>query len=371
MKRKLPIIFWIFLLAAMLASGVICFIFALKTSNQAGVKALVGFLCGVIFAPILHELGHALFAKNAKMQIVYLKCFIFQWLRKGGKLRFSFASPFSSDQTQIVPKSSGNMQKRFLFFTLGGLILEGAFLLCMLVLSLVFTLCFSKNYFFWGTVPYLAYLFFLNAVPMEYASGKTDALIAKNLKKGASVEKATCTALEIQGKLFEGQTFAQIDGDLYNSFPVLCEEEPMFAMILHLKYRKYLEENELEKAAECLNRLLSSQEYLPQAELEKYAAELVYMHSVFGNRLLAQDSAKYCEDYLKSEEVAAKRALAAYCLAFGKYDAVMPLLTQARALLAKESILGLAKSEEKLLLQLEQSLEQSLEKSLEECEENA
>ena len=96
---------------------------------------------------------------------------------------------------------------------------------------------------------------------------------------------------------------------------------------------------------------------------EKYAAELVYMHSVFGNRSLAQDSAKYCENYLKSEEVAAKRALASYCLAFGKFDAVMPLIRQARELLEKENILGLAKSEEKLLLQLE--------KTLEECEKNA
>ena len=349
MKKKGAMIYAIGLLLLMLIGSIATFVFAWKTGTDDCVKAIVGFLCGVVIAPIVHELGHVVLAKLNAMEIVFVKCFCLQWLRKNGKLRFSFASPFADDQTQVIPKKGGDIQKRFVFYSLGGLITEGVFFLAVTVVAVIFTCVWQTDFFFWGLVPYSAYLFLLNVLPLEYASGKTDALVYKNIRKKADVESAMLTAMEIQGRLYAGETFSQIDEKLYNAFPVLCEDEPTFALILDLKYRRALDEHNLEKAAEYINRLASIQEYLPTEKVQMVAGELVYLHSLNGNQENAQECSKYCEEYLKSEEVAAKRALAAYCQAFGKSEAVAPLLEQAKTLLGKERIRGLAKSEEKLL----------------------
>ena len=68
-------------------------------------QALIGLLLGVIFAPIIHELGHVTFASMVQLDCVYIKCFCFKIYIKDGKKRFGFASPFLSDQTQVLTKS--------------------------------------------------------------------------------------------------------------------------------------------------------------------------------------------------------------------------------------------------------------------------
>ena len=93
----------------------------------------------------------------------------------------------------------------------------------------------------WGMVPYAAYLFLLNLPPVEYASGKTDTLVYLGLKKGYDGEKNMLSAMEIQGQLYEGKSFAEIDETLYFDNPQLCEDEPLFAVMLDLKYRYFLE----------------------------------------------------------------------------------------------------------------------------------
>ena len=201
----------------------------------------------------------------------------------------------------------------------------------------------------WGALPYCAYLLLLNAVPLEYPSGKTDALVYIGLKRGAPAEQNMLSAMEIHGGLYEGKTFAQMEEALYFSAPQLCEDEPLFAVMLDLRYRYYLEKEELEKAADCLNRLAQSQAYLTEQEVEKLAAELVYMHSLNGDKVRADECGKLCEEYLRSERVAAKRVLAAYCKAFGGEDRVEPLKEQAYALLEQEDCKGLAVWERNLL----------------------
>ena len=157
------------------------------------------------------------------------------------------------------------------------------------------------------------------------------------------------SAMEIQGQLYEGKSFAEIDETFYFDNPQLCEDEPLFAVMLDLKYRYFLEKEEYDKAADCLNRLAQAQEYLPDAEAEKLAAELTYLHSLRGDLESAEESGKLCREYLKSDEAAAKRVLAAYSKAFGKTEAIEPLKAQAQACLEKERIEGLRKFEEILL----------------------
>ena len=65
------------------------------------------------------------------------------------------------------------------------------------------------------------YIFFLNIAPLEYASGKTDALVYRGIQRGEAAEKVMLSAMEIQGQLYEGKTFSQIDESLYFDLPQL------------------------------------------------------------------------------------------------------------------------------------------------------
>ena len=349
MRRKLTAAFAVLSMLLLLAGVALVGYFAWKTGANECIFTAVGLVVSLVLAPILHELGHVWAAKANQMETVRLKCFCLLYQKEQGKGRVALVSPFAPDETQVMPKTRGNMQKRAMRYTLGGLWLEGGFCLLFLAAALLLTAFQVQAFAFWGALPYCAYLFILNALPLEYPSGKTDALVYIGLKRGAPAEQNMLSAMEIHGGLYEGNTFAQMDGDLYFSAPQLCEDEPLFAVMLDLRYRYFLDKDELERAADCLNRLAQAQAYLADEEVEKLAAELVYMHSLNGDKVRADECGKLCEEYLRSECVSTKRALAAYCKAFGGEDRVLPLKEQAYGLLEKENCKGLAAWEKKLL----------------------
>ena len=352
MRRKLATIYAIFCLALLLAGLSLVFCFAWNAGINELVKALVSIVLSLILAPTLHELGHIFFAFSCDMELNYAKFFCFQVQRTSGRLRFCLASPFAPDETQVVPKRGGDMKKRATFYTLGGLIVQGGITFLFTCVAVVLACCGIQSFAFLGFLPYAWYLFLLNVAPFAYPSGKTDMLVYLGLKKGESVEKNMLNAMEIQGRLYAGESFSEIEETLYFSAPQLCEDEPLYAMMLDLQYRYYLEKNEQEKAAERLNRLASAQAYLTEREVEKIAVELTYMHALGGDYERAKDCSKLCEEFLKSEDAVAKRALTAYCKAFGKEEAVAPLIEQAESILKSERIKGLAKSERILLARL-------------------
>ena len=331
----------------MLVGAIVAFIYAGLTISA--VWALLGVALGVIIAPIVHEMGHMLFAKCNGMKIVYSKFFCFQLQRKGKRLRLGFASPFAAEQTQVAPKYGENMRSRSMAYTLGGLLFSGA--LCALVL--LFALILKNSFLLWGILPYTAYLFFLNVAPFYYSAGKTDMLVFIGLKKGYDVEENMLSAMKIQGFLFAGETFTQIDRALYFDAPQLREDEPLYAVMLDLRYRFYLENGDVEDAADCLNRLVVSQEYLTQEEVERVAAECVYMHALNGDRQRADECGLLCKQYLSGESASAKRILAAYSCAFGKLEAVAPLKEQAEKALKGEMLKGVAQFERILLSRID------------------
>ncbi len=349
MKKRWTTVFAVSLLIILLASLILVGYFAWFAGLDAFISAVAAMAASVIVAPILHEFGHVLAAKTNKMECVDIKCFCFRYQKTDEKWRLTLVSPFAPDQTQVLPKSSENMQKRAMRYTLGGLVLEGAVCLLIALTAIIFA-CFKVATFsLWGMLPYCAYLFILNAVPLEYPDGKTDALVAVGLKKGYPAEKTMVAAMYIQGKLCEGYTFSEIDEKWYFDLPQLCEDEPLFAVMLDLRYRYYLDKDDMENAAQELNRLSSLQAYFSEEEVEKIAAELLYMHALNEDKERADECGKICEEFLKQQTLLSKRALIAYCKAFGKDDQAKLLMEQAKNLLEKQSCLGLKKSEESLL----------------------
>ena len=347
MKRKLATIYAVLCTLLLVAGFLLVFYYAFNEGVTATVKCLVGLALGFILSPIVHELGHVFFGIIARMDAVYVKCFCFKVYLKNGKKRFALTSPFTADETQVVPLTGGDMHKRATLYAIGGLLFSGVFLAFVLAGSLV-----VSSYLLLGMSPYAAYLLFLNLPPLEYASGKTDGLIYKGLKKNFDAEKCMLSVMEIQGQLCEGKSFAEIAENYYFDLPQLCEDEPLYAVILDLRYRYYLEKGMREKAADCLNRLALNEAYLSETEIEKVAAELVYMHALNGDLEKAEANYTACKNFLKEETVTAKRILAAYAKACGKEDAVEIFLEQAKVLLNQERIAGVRKFEEILLLRL-------------------
>lgn len=336
----------------LLAGLITAFVFAWGLGVNAMIACIVGVVVSLIVAPIIHELGHIAFAKCANMQVVYAKFFCFRLFDKDGKLRFGFASPFAPDRTQVLPKTGGDMLSRAKKYAIGGLVFSGLILLVIAVLAILFASVSRTNFFLFGALPYLAYLFFLNAVPAYYDSGKTDMAVYIGLKKGEPEEQNMLSAMEIQGRLYAGESFGEIDEKLYIDTPQLCQDQPLYAVMLDLRYRYYLEKERLDDAADALNRLVQNQAYLTADETEKIATELVYMHAINGDTESAKQSSNYCKEFLQGESAQAKRALAAYCLAIGKTEEAEILIEQARIALKKERVKGVVKGEEILLSRL-------------------
>lgn len=361
MKKRLATIYAIFCTLLLVAGFLLVFYFAWEKGTTQIAECLAGLIASLIFAPIIHELGHVCMGFIAKMDYVYVKCFCFKFYVKNGKKRFAFASPFTADQTQMLPKTGGNMQKRATLYTLGGLVFSGIFL-TLLLAGAITTACVGvPDYTLFGLLPYTAYLFLLNLPAIEYASGKTDTAVYRGIRKGEDVEKCMLSAMEIQGQLFEGKSFLEIDEGYYFGLPQLCEDEPLYAVLLDLRYRYYLEKGEMEKAADCLNRLALNEAYLPLEEVEKVAAELVYMHALTGNIEDAEKNYEACKSFLKEENATAKRILCAYASACQNTEAAEILLQQASLLLEKENIAGVKKFEDILLSRLANKKDESRE----------
>ncbi len=343
MKKRFATIYAVACTLLMLAGFVLTFALAWRASTTDVVACLCGFVAGFALAPIAHELGHLACGKASGMRCVYWKAFCGKCYRKGGKLRFSFASPFVAEQTQMLPTRGGNMQKRASRYVLGGLLFSAVFLGVAVAAAL-----WTGSYAAWGLLPYAGYLFLLNAAPVAYASGKTDVLAYRGIRKGEPAERCMLAAMEIQGELSEGKRFSEIDEALYFDLPTICEDEPLFAVLCDLRYRYFLDKGETARAEEWLNRLAEIEEYLSPDEVEKIAAEFVYAYTLRGDRESANAYGKGCEAYLKSPTLSAKRILAAYSAAFGNAAVVEPLKAQAEALMDGEP-LGVQKLEKSLL----------------------
>lgn len=349
MKRSLKTIYAICCTLLLAAGFLTAFYFAWIDGLTSALLSVLGLALGFVLAPILHELGHVVFAKAANMDCVYVKCFCFQVRLKEGKKRFSLASPFAPDRTEVVPKCGGNMQRRASAYSLGGLVFSVGFLLLVLVVAILLTLLGISAHLVWGILPYAAYLFLLNVAPLEYGSGKTDMLIYCGIRRGEPAEKTLLAAMEIQGRLYAGESFSEIEESVYYDLPQLCEDEPLYAVILDLRYRYHLEKAEYEKAADSLNRLALLQPYLSDGETAKIAAELTYMHALSLDMERLSETSKMCQELLLENTATAKRILAAYSYAADKREAVPILKAQAEECLQKERIKGLAKFERILL----------------------
>jgi hypothetical protein len=247
------------------------------------------------------------------------------------------------------------MKKRATRYVLGGLWFSVLFLVLLLATFVVFLLLEINVFAVLGAIPYATYLLLLNAVACVYPSGKTDMLVYLGIKRGEDAEKVMLACMEAQGQMFEGKRYSEVDENCIFNLPQLPEDEPMYAMNLFLRYRYLLDKGEEDNAANVLNRLAASADYLTVEEEETLAVELLYMNSLFGNKTEADECGKLCENALTMELPESKRALAAYSAAFGDKESAKALIEQAKRLLENAEIKGEQRSELWLLNKLEET----------------
>ena len=348
MKRIFTKIYAWALLALMI--GGVCLAVAFAWSDLDNlIEAVVGAAVSFAAAPIAHELGHATFAYVNDMEIVYCKCFCFRYYKKDGKQRFGFANPFAADETQVLPRGGENMEKRAYAFTIGGLVYGGAYF-ALLLASTVVCLCLEASAFtVYASLPYAAYLFLLNVLPAEYPTGKTDALIARGIKKGNAVERTMLNVMRIHGELQSGKSYAEIEEEVYTSAPQIAMDEPLYVAIMDARYRYFLELEEYEKAFDVLKRIKAAGEYMTDEEILTLERDLAYLCLVGGNDEVLKAAVKSGEEYWQSDDVAIKRTLALYMTRCGETERAELLTLQAQALLEKIAVAGQRKHEEILL----------------------
>lgn len=316
------------------------------------IDAVCGIFLSVLLAPTLHELGHVAFGRANGLKTVYCKCFFFRYVRKEGKAKLQFANPFEADETQVLPTKSGDMKKRFSAYALGGLVFGGAYLLVVLGGAITLTAIGHTNFLLWGTVPYAAYLLLLNAAPLEYPSGKTDALVYIGLQKGYDAERVTLAVLEAQALLYEGKSFAEMERELLFSLPQLPENEPVLAILLELKYRYFLEREDYAGAHDALSRWVDIQAYLPVQSYNALAIELAYFDLLHGSTAGLDDAKEVLGEGLDGTP-AALRTLALYAFSQEDFEGMKECAASAREALRKETLSGVRRFEEILLSRME------------------
>lgn len=351
----------VLLAAACIAGGAGALYLAAAGAERGAVLLCVcGVLASVFFAPFLHEAGHIVFAKANGFSVLYVKIFIFRMDNTGEKQRFSLCSPFAAEQTQAAPeraeKRPGEMKKRAALYTAGGLVFGGVYLCVQAALAAALSgkggAAGGVSYFCLGTLPYAAYLFFLNVAPFTYGGGKTDMRVLTDIVKQTPCGVRFVAALNAQGQIAEGKAYSEIDETYLRHLPAIAEDEPLFIMNSFYLYYAAAEKGDVKSAAAYINRVASLAPYLTPQEEKSALCELLYMNAVSGDEEQAQKCFSAFCSYGEAGTAAENRAAAAYYVMRGDTARADEYISRAVSAAKKEKFSGAQKSEELLLRQI-------------------
>ncbi len=240
MKSKIINIF-ILLLSFVLCGGCV-FACCLYNTQYAFIPVYIA--CSaffLFFASLFHEFGHMLFGAfvKIKVKLVYLK-------------------PFSSSSVKIIPKTVKNLKRRVICTVSGGLVINalfivlGALALFVPVIPVYISLVLPASF----------YIFALNALPLQFESGKTDGLVLHELATGSDEAKVMLAVLAIQAQILSGKPIEEIDKKFFIGLPVIREDDQSFIALTELRHEYFKAKGDEEQAEKYKNRLEELKEYL-------------------------------------------------------------------------------------------------------------
>ncbi len=271
-----------------------------------------GFAC-----TLLHELGHLVFGKANGFDFLSMTVWFFKLSRVNGKLKFNFVMiSDSAGNTEMIPKNTYNLERRFKKLTMGGVFLS-SFLMVIGVAVMIFTpttmpaFCILAMF-----LPIGAYCFFGNLLPVEEGGVMNDGAVLQGIKKQTDSVRVALGILAIHSQMYNGKTPAEIDERLYFDLPQLPEDDLNFAILLNAKYAYYMDKGDYENAKKVNERFLSLEEYLPKTYLNIGKIEALYAACTYDyNEDVADDFMYELEKYLnKNNGVTEIRAKLAYIL---------------------------------------------------------
>lgn len=197
---------------------------------------------------IIHELAHCIVGRCLKMGATMPKI-----------------KPLASSSVTVNPRVSDGIRGRMIATVAAGLISTLILIvlgICALAITSVHPLCIA-------VLPYAAYSFVCNALPAEYASGKTDGLVLTELISLDDSSRVMLAVLKVQGLINEGTSLKDVDKSLIFDLPQLPEDDINFIVLTQLRYEYFSAVGNVEEAAKYLTRYEEIKQYLPEGYEDK------------------------------------------------------------------------------------------------------
>ncbi len=180
--------------------------------NLWSIAVYISMLLALPVCSAFHELGHMLFGAILKIKAV------------------PHFSLFGSSFCDVIPKTHKNLRSKLIVTALGGLIINAIFIFLGYLPS--FT---PVPVWLCVFLPASIYLFVLNALPAEYAEGRSDGQICLELIGNTDVAEVMLAVLTVQAQIAEGTPIKDVNKRLLFSLPQICEDEPAFISLLELR----------------------------------------------------------------------------------------------------------------------------------------
>jgi len=289
------------------------------TDNVVGVmlKLSIGAIIAGVLNTTAHELGHYFSGKKSGFAFSSICIWFFKWSKIGKKTQFDFCMlGEEAGYTEMIPKSTENMEKRLAKMTRGALI--ASFVMMLIGVPPLFIKSLSEwIYCVWSVfLPVGVYFFFGSALPMTNVGVRNDGAVLYGLKRNEDSMKVAVSVLCIQAELYGGKMPSEISENYYFDIPQLPEDDPNFALILNARYNYYLDNGDFENAKKVTSRLLGMIDDLPKAYACVIKADALYNACTFDfNEEVADDIMYEYEKYLNNVNTATNvRAKLAYLI---------------------------------------------------------
>lgn len=218
-------------IVALLFAGLLGWIYWLEY-NLYALAVYAAMILALPFSSLMHELGHMLFGAICKIKAV-------------PKFRL-----FGSSSCKLIPKTDKNLKWRLIFTAYGGLIINALlFILGIVALSI-------NDVPVWLALfmPANIYLYVMNAMPVQFDSGKTDGLICLELINQTDGAKVMLAVLTVQAQVLKGKPIEEVDEQLLFGVPQIIESDESFIALTELRYEYFKAKGETDKAQQYKSR---------------------------------------------------------------------------------------------------------------------
>lgn len=204
---------------------------------------IISLFIGAFVDVLVHEGAHLLVGAICRMGM------------KAPKIRL-----FRSSSVDVYPTGAKGIKGRMIATSLAGCFFD----LLLVALGAIALLVPSVSVIFATVLPYAFYSFALNIAPLEYASGKTDGLVAWELITDKPTAQVMLAVLKVQGLVHSGVLLADVDEGLLLDVPQLPEDDINFIIITQLRYEYYLAKGNDSEAYKYFARYQELIQYLPE-----------------------------------------------------------------------------------------------------------